>query len=159
VHVGGLPADVNGKTLQSWVEKKLPGGCGIENVRGASAKEEESKAESQNTGGFVITFKKEQNAARAVETLQGAHFKDHAICASFLALDRSRQTAKAGRLIVRNLSFSATAKHIRKAFERVGSVLEIHIPAKSEDSQKAVNRGFAFVQFSDLQSAERAIVG
>merc|ERR1712232_898600 len=104
---------------------------------------------------FVATFRKEVNASRAREALNGAEFKGCKITASFRALELSRSSTKAGRLIVRNLSFSATAKHVRKTFEPLGTVSDVHLPHHpGKDGQ---HRGFAFVQYEELQSAHRAV--
>merc|ERR1712232_1476766 len=104
---------------------------------------------------FVATFRKDVNASRAREALHGAEIKGRKIAASFRALELSRASSKAGRLIVRNLSFSATAKHVRKAFEPLGAVSDVNLPPKP--GKEGQHRGFAFVQYADFKSAERAV--
>eukprot|EP00746_Dinoflagellata_sp_MGD_P035989 gnl/MRDRNA2_/MRDRNA2_186246_c0_seq1.p1 gnl/MRDRNA2_/MRDRNA2_186246_c0~~gnl/MRDRNA2_/MRDRNA2_186246_c0_seq1.p1 ORF type:complete len:397 (+),score=68.08 gnl/MRDRNA2_/MRDRNA2_186246_c0_seq1:94-1284(+) len=65
------------------------------------------------------------------------------------------QTAKAGRLIIRNLEYSAGDKHVREIFKPFGEIQEIHIPQKTDGSKG--NRGFAFVQYAHVEDALKAV--
>jgi len=77
---------------------------------------------------------------------------------------------KSCRVILRNVSFYATEKNIRKIMEeRFGKVLEVNLPLvpnldeheedvqKTKHQQQPGHRGFAFVTFSDAQSARKAV--
>eukprot|EP00929_Paragymnodinium_shiwhaense_P025851 TRINITY_DN1553_c0_g3_i2.p1 TRINITY_DN1553_c0_g3~~TRINITY_DN1553_c0_g3_i2.p1 ORF type:complete len:921 (+),score=369.68 TRINITY_DN1553_c0_g3_i2:157-2919(+) len=149
VQLRGLSAKLKKEDLSSWVEKMLPGGCGLDHVRKAKADE------AKDSCAWVVAFRNEANASRALAVLQGADFKGTKVHASYRALELSRSTAKAGRLIVRNLAFSATKKHLQKAFEKLGKVADVHVPAKPGVENQ--HRGFAFVQYADASSAEKAI--
>lgn len=149
----GIPAGIQKTAMRAWVEERLPGGCGLEDVRRISGSDGVPEA-------FVLRFKKEANARRAVETLQGAKFQSKEVSAGFRALEMSRQSAKGGRLIVRNLAFGATEKHVRKEFAKLGELTEVHLPPKQGDKGQGGNpahRGFAFVQYADSSFAERAV--
>merc|ERR1712023_242164 len=61
-----------------------------------------------------------------------------------------------GRLIIRNLAFKAAEKHLRKVFEPVGDLANVHLPEKKEGGQFG-HRGFAFVQFARVEDASRAV--
>eukprot|EP00928_Gymnodinium_smaydae_P010861 TRINITY_DN1408_c0_g1_i1.p1 TRINITY_DN1408_c0_g1~~TRINITY_DN1408_c0_g1_i1.p1 ORF type:complete len:889 (+),score=219.87 TRINITY_DN1408_c0_g1_i1:57-2723(+) len=145
VQLRGVPEQMDKAAVQTWIETRLPGGCGIEHVRRVQNEE--------NT--YVAVFRKEQNASRAMKALNGAEMEGKKIAASFRALELSKASSKAGRLIIRNIAFSATVKHIRKAFEKLGTVADVHLPMKTgSDTQ---HRGFGFVQYADLAVAEKAV--
>ena len=57
------------------------------------------------------------------------------------------------RLIIRNVSFTATETLLRRTFSSAGFVWDLHIP-KGEDGRM---RGFAFVAFTSRAHAEQAI--
>mmetsp|Transcript_4447 Transcript_4447/g.10322 ORF Transcript_4447/g.10322 Transcript_4447/m.10322 type:complete len:685 (+) Transcript_4447:68-2122(+) len=75
--------------------------------------------------------------------------------ASKRALELSRSSSKAGRLIVRNLSFNAREKHLRKVFGQLGELADVHLPMK--DGKDGLHRGFGFVQYKEASVAERAV--
>jgi len=151
VQLLGLPGGTSKASVRTWVEEHLPGGCGIEDVR-----RNISDSGSATQAMYLVSFRKEQNARRALEVLQGSKFEGHEVSAGFRALERSRHTAKAGRLIIRNLAFDAREKHIRKAFEKIGELIEVHLPEKS-GAAPGQHRGFGFLQYSDTALAERAM--
>ncbi|XP_055333954.1 RNA-binding protein 28-like [Paramacrobiotus metropolitanus] len=72
---------------------------------------------------------------------------------SFQTKQFERKPSKMGRIIVRNLHFSATEDDLRNLMGKCGKITEVKIPTK--DDGKA--RGFAFVQFQSINSAETAI--
>jgi len=144
----GISAKISKEAVQAWIEAQLPGGCGIESLK-KSASGSEGPA-------YTVSFRKEQNARRAMESLQGKTFDGNQVSATFFALDKSRHTEKAGRLILRNLCFEARDKHIRKAFAPLGEIAEIHLPQKA-GAAPGQHRGFGFVQFKDANKAQEAI--
>jgi len=111
-------------------------------------------ASKKETEAFIVYFRKEANARRAVEVLDGLELDGHSVSATFRALELSR---KAGRLIVRNLAFSAGEKHVRKAFAKIGELTEVNMPMKEDAAEGKMNRGFAFVQFADASVAQKAV--
>ncbi|CAJ1456533.1 unnamed protein product [Effrenium voratum] len=145
LQLSGLPSSTTKEELQSWVEERLPGGSGIESLRRVVG----------HPGRFAISFRKDHNARRALESLSGADMNGHAVAATLRALELSRHSSKAGRLIVRNLSFNASEKHLQKAFQAAGQVVDIHVPKK--DADPSLHRGFAFVQFAESGEAEKAV--
>ncbi|UNI23520.1 Multiple RNA-binding domain-containing protein 1 [Purpureocillium takamizusanense] len=60
--------------------------------------------------------------------------------------------SKTSRLFVRNLPFSVTEEDIRDAFERFGSLQEVHVPTNAAGTGK----GFALVLFTDPGDAVEA---
>eukprot|EP00397_Hematodinium_sp_SG-2012_P023469 GEMP01024384.1.p1 GENE.GEMP01024384.1~~GEMP01024384.1.p1 ORF type:complete len:742 (+),score=187.74 GEMP01024384.1:133-2358(+) len=63
------------------------------------------------------------------------------------------KTKKAGRLIVRNLSFDTSQKHLQKVFGTIGALQEVHVPRK----EGKPHPGFAFVQFEKVDDASKAV--
>jgi len=59
------------------------------------------------------------------------------------------------RLFVGNLPYDATEEEIRQHFSAVGNLSYVSIPLDRETGKK---RGFAFVEFSDAQQAQQAIL-
>jgi len=153
VQLMGLPPTAKKQAVQAWVEEHLPGGCGIENVKRIMRE----KGVDKKNGVYVVSFRKEANARRAVEQLQSKDFEGSEVVASFRALEMSKHTTKAGRLIVRNLAFDATTKHLRKAFEPLGTLTDVNVPTKVNSAGDPVGKGFAFVQYADRDTAEKAI--
>ena len=68
----------------------------------------------------------------------------------------SVQKMHSGRVIVRNIGFDMTEKHLRKCFDKFGKITEVNVPLK--DNSK-LNRGFAFVEFDTKEQALAAITG
>ncbi|KAH7340634.1 RNA-binding domain-containing protein [Rhizoctonia solani] len=57
------------------------------------------------------------------------------------------------RLFLRNLAYVCTEDEIRAEFSRFGTIEQVHIPLTSERTSK----GLAYVSFTDIDSAERAL--
>lgn len=148
VILAGMPKNLKKEKVQAWIEEKMPGGCGIESVRGATDQK------GAGGGSFVVSFRKGANAMRALEVLNDGDFEGSRVSATLRALEMNRQSEKAGRLIVRNLAFGATAKHLRKTFEPLGAIADVHLPMNSSGKN---HRGFGFVQYEDVASAQKAI--
>ena len=72
---------------------------------------------------------------------------------------------KAGRVIVRNLSFKATEKDIADVFLRFGPLSDVHIPTVTmprhfnPQATKQQSRGFGFLQFVLQADARKAVEG
>jgi cold-inducible RNA-binding protein len=58
------------------------------------------------------------------------------------------------KLFVGNLSFQTTEDELRSLFEQFGEVRDVHV---ATDRMTGRARGFAFVEMSDDEAAERAI--
>ncbi|KAL8620920.1 hypothetical protein ACOMHN_044067 [Nucella lapillus] len=59
------------------------------------------------------------------------------------------------RIVLRNLPFTCKESDIRAHFEKFGSISEVTLPLK----QGTLNRGFAFVQYTELKDAHKAVAG
>ncbi|GMH68368.1 hypothetical protein TrST_g1657 [Triparma strigata] len=68
-----------------------------------------------------------------------------------------RRAKKRNRVIVRNLSFYAKASHLCAALSAYGTVLDVHIPTVKTSSKATTHRGFAFVTYSTVGEAQRAV--
>lgn len=156
VQLSGLPGSVTTEEVQAWVQERMPGKCDIAYVTKDKDGAKDGKGSKSSVVDFVVAFRKAGTARRALEELQGQALSGHSVSASLRTLQLSRKTEKAGRLIVRNLNFSATEKQLRKAFGKVGKLVDVTLPAKP-GAAAGVNRGFGFVQYADLATAERAM--
>ncbi|OQV19388.1 putative RNA-binding protein 28 [Hypsibius exemplaris] len=64
-----------------------------------------------------------------------------------------RKPSKMGRIIIRNLPFSTKEDDLKNLMAKCGKIMEVRIPLKDDGKM----RGFAFVQFQSINSAETAI--
>lgn len=55
---------------------------------------------------------------------------------------------------MRNLVFDMREKHLMNAFKKFGTIKEVNVPLNPTSNQ---NRGFAFVEFENRESASNAI--
>lgn len=106
-----------------------------------------------------VMFKSHKDAREAVKKLNGRIFKGNSIEAVLLSREGktpSQKSLKKSRVIVRNLSFKCKEEDLQKFFSQFGQVTEVKIPSKMEGKRK-LNLGFAFVQFSNVFDAAKAI--
>ncbi|XP_053479479.1 RNA-binding protein 28 [Ictalurus furcatus] len=64
-----------------------------------------------------------------------------------------RKNKMKARLIIRNLSFKCSEADLKEVFSKYGTVLDAKIPLKPDGKK----RGFAFVQFKNIQEAGKAL--
>ncbi|KAF4071995.1 hypothetical protein AMELA_G00269320 [Ameiurus melas] len=64
-----------------------------------------------------------------------------------------RKKKMKARLIIRNLSFKCSEADLKEIFSKYGTVLEAKIPLKPDGKK----RGFAFIQFKNIQEAGKAL--
>ncbi len=57
-------------------------------------------------------------------------------------------------VFIGNLPFSTQKSELQEAFEKFGTITEIHIPV---DRQTGKSRGFAFVTFDTAEASEQAL--
>ncbi|GAB1598904.1 RNA-binding protein 28-like [Argonauta hians] len=103
----------------------------------------------------LMHFKSVREAKMAMRKLDNVQFRGATLKAEQqcnVAAYMPRKVLKMRRLIIRNLSFKTTAENLKKTFEKFGEVLEAVIPNSNNRSC-----GFGFVQFLDIQSANKAI--
>ncbi|CAK9081188.1 Hypothetical protein SCF082_LOCUS38674, partial [Durusdinium trenchii] len=164
LQLSGLGPKTTKEELQAWVEEQLPGGCGIESVRRLIDK----------PGHFLISFRKDQNAKRALKSLHGADMNGHTVSATLRALELSRQSSKEAFAKGRGpVPFTATlfgaaddptggdrgqarqtaggslrrVGRVGEAFGGIGEVVDLHLPMK--EMTWPVWRGGAFDQDVD----------
>lgn len=70
-------------------------------------------------------------------------------------LDDVQKKKRRNRVIVRNLSFYAKEKDIRKSLQEFGEIAEIHIPLVPQT--KGQHRGFCFVTFENQKSMQKCL--
>ncbi|KXS19840.1 hypothetical protein M427DRAFT_28735 [Gonapodya prolifera JEL478] len=106
------------------------------------------------------TFPTPTAARNAATRLTGHVFKGAVIK---VVLEERPDTGNRGkgreaRLVVRNLPFSFTEPRLRDLFSPYGTLSDVNLPLKpSSDGASSVTKGFAFVEFSTREEAERAI--
>ena len=61
------------------------------------------------------------------------------------------------RLVIRNLPFGIKEAAVRSAFQRFGTLEEVHLPIKPGRDGKEQSRGFGFLQFSTRAEAKLAL--
>ena len=123
-----------------------------------------------------VVFTSHQKAVEAIPTLHAHTYKGALLScvlkkriessSSALGGDNSGKSNRAGRLIVRNLTWNTTETDLRKKFLPFGPILGINLPTTAsklphKDPSKPAPppraRGFAFVWFLSKKDAERAI--
>nr|XP_033343102.1 RNA-binding protein 28 [Megalopta genalis]XP_033343103.1 RNA-binding protein 28 [Megalopta genalis]XP_033343104.1 RNA-binding protein 28 [Megalopta genalis]XP_033343105.1 RNA-binding protein 28 [Megalopta genalis] len=90
-------------------------------------------------------IKKEKDLSKKEETVQIRNERRK------LAKEKSRK--RRARIVIRNLSFEATEKHLRKYFSQYGAIEDVNILKRNDGK----NVGCAFLQFELVQSAAKAI--
>ena len=68
---------------------------------------------------------------------------------------KDKNKGKRNRLIIRNLVFDINEKHLKKLLLPYGEIYDLEVP-KNPDNEK-LNKGFAFVEFVNYRSCEKAI--
>ncbi|CAK9294820.1 unnamed protein product [Gordionus sp. m RMFG-2023] len=115
------------------------------------------KLNSSNSTGY-ITFTTNKDAIDAQVKIK--KIGTHNVFPKFLSKDPNKKNVKnltkykKFRLIVRNLSFKTTIKDIKDKFLICGQLNDIQFPKNGTHNQ---HRGFAFIQFSKLEEAKKAI--
>jgi len=61
---------------------------------------------------------------------------------------------KKGRIIIRNLVYDISSRHLRKLLKKFGEIVEVNIPKNMKTGRA---RGFAFVEFTNRNSAMKAV--
>ncbi|XP_078485237.1 RNA-binding protein 28 [Ciona intestinalis] len=104
----------------------------------------------------LVSFPNKQKALKATSRINNIYFNDVVIHAA-LQVDTDskefRKSSKKSRLIIRNLSFFCSEEELKSEFKRFGKITEVKIPVKPDGKK----RGFAFVQFSHVLEAGKAI--
>lgn len=68
---------------------------------------------------------------------------------------QTKEKVKTGRLIVRNIQFDTTEKHLKSLFKGFGQINEVNIPMKTDKPH--LNRGFAFIELENKEVAMSAV--
>lgn len=110
----------------------------------------------------TITYLNNEDAINAKETLSsrttieenGINYK---ITKVLSQEDINKQSKN--RVILRNISFYAHEKDIRKVLEKkYGTVSNVHLPMVGGEDKKKTHRGFAFVVFDEYKDALSAVM-
>ncbi len=99
-----------------------------------------------------VYFETKEAAASAAKKF---HEKDLRGCKVKAFILQGKTAAKAARLIVRNISFKTNEEELKQIFSKFGTVDSVSVPK----SDTGAMRGFAFVQMSSIEEAEKAING
>ncbi|KAJ3153341.1 RNA recognition motif-containing protein [Geranomyces michiganensis] len=144
VQISGLPADVTQKQIYKKVRKF---GEVIQVVFPVLRNGVEVPGIAQSI------YASAEDAKNAITHLDGHQFKG----AHILAKDVTEEskTAKQARLIVRNLAWQCEGQHLRKAFARFGTIVDVLVPPAVNGKAK----GFGFIQFETAEEAAKAIEG
>ncbi|CAD7955333.1 unnamed protein product [Amoebophrya sp. A120] len=101
-----------------------------------------------------LFFAKRAHVQPALHTLQQKFGKEKCILSSIVPQFTS---GKSGRLIVRNLRFTAEEVHVRKAFSKFGELKEVSLPGKVKQGGDRKLAGVAFVEFVKREDAAKAL--
>ncbi|KAI9825263.1 MAG: hypothetical protein M1832_001297 [Thelocarpon impressellum] len=108
--------------------------------------------------GFA-TFESLEESKRAVEEMHGQTFEGRTLAVQY-ARTRERpqnptpQNPPSDTLFIGNLSFDLTDQQLRALFRPIPGVVNVNVYVDKRTGQM---RGFAHVQFSDTESAEKAL--
>jgi len=122
-----------------------------------------SKSESNDTSQHVtITYINNEDAINAMDTLSsGSTIEENGInykITKILSQEDVNKLSK-NRLIIRNVSFYANEKDIKKTLEKkYGSISNVHLPMIPSEDKKKTHRGFAFVVFDEYKDALSAVM-
>ncbi|XP_077965753.1 RNA-binding protein 28-like [Styela clava] len=127
----------------------------IEDSESTEKSEPDTEAKDlRQSAKFIVDTK--QAALKAYNKLSDKNIgkkKNYKLKVNFLTPEGNQKAARKSRLIVRNVSFKCTEGDLKKTFSSYGTVTEVKIPTKPDGKK----RGFAFVQFSHVFEAARAI--
>lgn len=104
----------------------------------------------QNEAKVVYDLKSE--AQNAVKHLNDHIYKGAKIKCKLIETVTLASLAKKCRLIIRNLAFNCKPANLQNVFEVYGELVEVKVPLKDGKA-----RGFGFVQFKNIESAQKAI--
>jgi nucleolar protein 4 len=100
-----------------------------------------------------IVYETPEMTKKAQKQLHDHVFKGVRLVAAIVETITPQSIAKKSRIIVRNLSFHCRAENLKTVFEPFGDLVDVQVPKTSDGKQ----RGFGFVQFKELDSAQKAI--
>lgn len=141
-----LRIDRDAGARQRTVILSSPSLSSEDHVKALLEKHSVSEASISRSGDeWHCTYRKKTSAHGALAALSECSV--NAVLGSLAAQPKTR---KAGRLIVRNLSFDTSQKHLEKTFGKIGSLREVHMPKKDKC-------GFAFIEFEKVDHAAQAI--
>ncbi|KAI8903564.1 hypothetical protein EDD86DRAFT_184714, partial [Gorgonomyces haynaldii] len=101
-----------------------------------------------------VQYQTVEEASDAYKHLHDHTFKSQKLQCTMIATESKAALAKKSRLIVRNLSFMSRKEHLQTVFGVYGKLVDCVVPIVDGKS-----KGFGFVQFENLEDAEKAIKG
>ena len=164
IWIGNLPFFVSQQDIRTFLSTKLEldSKSSDQITRISLPKGETKMGKPQNKGFAYVDFAGadiHQEAQKLSETLLGGRrilIKDSKNFEGRPKQQSIPQVPTSRRIFVGNLSFDSTSEELQSHFERCGKVSDIHM-ATFEDSGKC--KGFAWVTFDDIMSAENAMRG
>ncbi|XP_057294290.1 probable RNA-binding protein 19 isoform X2 [Hydractinia symbiolongicarpus] len=139
--------------------------CGkLKNVTIAKKKDPRKPGVMLSMGYGFVEYKKVESADKAIKLLQHCDVDGHKLelkkshresiapkASRKRAVDKKQTSSK---IIVRNIPFEATTKEIQELFSSFGHIKTVRLPKKMVGTGS--HRGFAFVDFTTKQDANRA---
>ena len=120
----------------------------------------EFPAPERGEGTSLVIFKSIKGAVRSFQKLNGSKFDKTIIYSCLLAKEDKNPMKKyldRSKLIVRNIAFKCTEEDLKTAFQKFGEIGTIDLPAKIDGQGRKRMRGFAFVQFKNIEHAKSAM--
>lgn len=158
--------NLNFTTTSERLQQVFSEACGpVRSARVVTKTDPKRAGETLSMGFGFVEFATKEQAKAAFLAMNGQVVEGHdlQIKASHKGLDAAaerrrddraqRKGQRKSRLIVKNLPFEASKKDVRNLFGSYGQVKAVRMPKKINNS----SRGYAFVDFSTPQQAEKAM--
>ncbi|CAI0461455.1 unnamed protein product [Linum tenue] len=110
-----------------------------------------NQSPNKNNDPRVDKFSEDIDPAEVEEGIPPGGFNDKTVDTSSNFKD---EDFEAGRLFIRNLSYSATEDELEEHFSQLGDTSEVHLVVDKDTKQ---SKGFAYVRYARAESAARAL--
>lgn len=107
----------------------------------------------RSLGYAYVNFLQQADAERAIDTLNGTPIRNRACRVMWSQRDPSGRKSNKGNIFIKNLDKSITHKQLYDTFLQFGSILSCKIALDQNNESK----GFGFIQFTNPESADKAI--
>jgi len=120
---------------------------------------ESNKIKQLSMGFGFVEFANQDEAKKAVKTLQGKLVDGHSIeiklssKSSSVSTPANNKSSKNTKIMVRNVPFEATRSELLKLFGSFGQLKKVRLPKKFDGT----HRGFAFCEFLTSKEAQNAM--
>lgn len=117
-----------------------------------------TRREDGKPRGFAfVEMSSDEEAEKAIQDFNGSLLDTREIAVSLQDESRANQSSplsKSSKLFIKNIGYSTSEKSLQTLFESVGNVTSVRIPTDRDSGQ---NKGFAFVEMTSTEEAEKAI--